>query len=155
MRALQECMETYIFLLNQRGAPEFNNCICNPYWAPERKHVHNSTYAYRIHSKLYTDLQHKIPNPFLLQKVQYIYIYLQTQQPINQSHGCGYPDWPKHPKPIKASRPIWSCSSPAFSATSKSSCNAKRCSGLNCARRVAKVSSPSGKARTQLIVDWC
>jgi len=28
-----------------------------------------------------------------------------------------------------------------FSATSKSSCNAKRCSGLNCARRVAKVSS--------------
>lgn len=101
MRALQECMETYIFLLNQRGAPEFNNCICNPYWAPERKHVHNSTYAYRILSKLYTDLQHKIPNPFLLQKVQYIYIY----KPNNPSINHMVADTPTDPNIPNLSRP--------------------------------------------------
>lgn len=60
------------------------------------------------------------------------------------------PTDPNIPKPTKASRPIWSCKGPAFSATSKSSCNAKRCSGLNCARRVAKVSSPKGRL-TQLV----
>ena len=127
MRALQECMETPILLqkkLYQRGAPEFNNCIHATLTEPQKEnmtttpHMHLESIANfqvetsgvkkssrnTVYTQLYTDLQHKIPNPFLLQKVQYIYIYKPNNSSINDMV-ADTPTDPNIPKPTKASRP--------------------------------------------------